>query len=171
MLRRRIAEGKGGVTAKGARVSEASKARSREWRKENPERVRELKKRYYEKHKEKVKAKVRAWHYANLDRARASARRKALAKMGTTPEERAQRLTEQNGCCAICLAPFKDSRNTHTDHDHRTGLFRALLCTKCNNGLGVIEREGGTWLWGAMKYLVQHGNGDFAWAYEPEDCQ
>ena len=36
--------------------------------------------------------------------------------------------------CAIC----KSSANLHIDHDHGTGLFRGILCSRCNNGLGFL---------------------------------
>ncbi len=111
----------------------------------------------------------RAWYHQNKNRARASSRRRALAKLGTTPEERTTLLEKQKGCCAICKARFVSTRGIHTDHDHETGKFRALLCVKCNAGLGVIERDGGRWLWGAMAYLVKHGHPGFTWAYERED--
>ncbi|MDX6744276.1 endonuclease domain-containing protein [Actinocorallia sp. A-T 12471] len=40
----------------------------------------------------------------------------------------------QHGRCAICMeAPI-----THVDHDHGTGVFRGLLCTGCNSGMGML---------------------------------
>jgi Recombination endonuclease VII len=40
----------------------------------------------------------------------------------------------QKGCCAICGNPLPD-HCTLTDHDHKTGLFRGLLCFRCNAAL------------------------------------
>lgn len=37
----------------------------------------------------------------------------------------------QNGLCPGCGEPLPDSC-TLTDHDHKTGLFRGLLCFRCN---------------------------------------
>jgi hypothetical protein len=47
---------------------------------------------------------------------------------------------EQKGCCACCgrnATEFR--RGLHVDHDHSTGQVRALLCTKCNPGLGYFD--------------------------------
>ena len=37
--------------------------------------------------------------------------------------------------CEICGCKFGD-RDKCFDHDHKTGLFRGALCTKCNWGIG-----------------------------------
>ena len=59
---------------------------------------------------------------------------------GITLEDYNKLFDEQNGCCAICgkhQSEFK--RPLSVDHDHNTGKVRGLLCTPCNNGLGVYE--------------------------------
>jgi len=50
-------------------------------------------------------------------------------------------LREQDGKCAICGSDKpsingKKPKHFAVDHDHITGNVRALLCTKCNAGLG-----------------------------------
>lgn len=153
-------------------TTEAERKYAREYQRKrraaDPEGVRAKKRAYYQRHKEAVKAKVRDWYRKNVDAARKRARRKSLAKLGTTPEERASTLVAQGNRCAICGKRFKNTRSTHTDHDHSTGKFRALLCVGCNNGLGVVERQGGRWVISAIYYLVKHGNTDFSWVYEPK---
>jgi hypothetical protein len=39
----------------------------------------------------------------------------------------------QKGLCAICGHPLKKA---NTDHDHKDGLVRGLLCARCNRALG-----------------------------------
>jgi len=39
----------------------------------------------------------------------------------------------QEGKCAICGHPLKKA---NTDHDHKDGLVRGLLCARCNRALG-----------------------------------
>ena len=34
--------------------------------------------------------------------------------------------------CSHCGKEFKNSRDRHLDHDHKTGLFRTIICCKCN---------------------------------------
>jgi hypothetical protein len=51
-----------------------------------------------------------------------------------TPEQWIKVYEYQKGCCAICDKPLPD-HCTLTDHDHKTGLFRGLLCFRCNAAL------------------------------------
>jgi hypothetical protein len=44
----------------------------------------------------------------------------------------------QGGLCAMC----HEAEATVVDHEHDTGLVRALLCDRCNKALGVIEKYG-----------------------------
>jgi hypothetical protein len=63
-----------------------------------------------------------------------------MKNYGITIQKYQQMLVEQKGCCAICgkhESSFK--RRLHIDHDHTTGQVRALLCTRCNPGLGYFE--------------------------------
>lgn len=48
----------------------------------------------------------------------------------------------QNKVCFVCSKPQKSGKRLATDHSHRTGLVRGLLCSTCNRILGKIER---TW--------------------------
>jgi len=41
--------------------------------------------------------------------------------------------TFQGGCCAICGNKLIKA---NTDHDHKTGEVRGLLCARCNRALG-----------------------------------
>lgn len=45
-----------------------------------------------------------------------------------------RRYALQGGTCAICRKPPK-GRQLAADHNHKTGVFRGLLCWKCNRHL------------------------------------
>src|SRR5882757_2953136 len=58
---------------------------------------------------------------------------------GISVEEHAAMVAQQNGRCAIC-----ERKPDHTlciDHCHKTGKVRALLCRKCNTGLGCYDDD------------------------------
>lgn len=52
-----------------------------------------------------------------------------------------QLLAYQGGVCYMChqAEPVK-GRRLSVDHDHKTGLIRGLLCSRCNPILGKLER-------------------------------
>lgn len=56
-----------------------------------------------------------------------------------TAEEVDTQLRRQNGVCVVCLRRPAN----HVDHDHMTGLFRAVLCFSCNGGLGQFDDDPG----------------------------
>jgi len=43
--------------------------------------------------------------------------------------------TKQGGKCSICTQEFE---TLSVDHNHTTGEFRGLLCSKCNMGIGLL---------------------------------
>jgi hypothetical protein len=82
----------------------------------------------------------RKWWKAN----RPAARRLRLKQSyGITIEDYDRMLAEQGGGCAICGGQ-ETRRNQYgphslnVDHDHATGRVRGILCTNCNQGMGLL---------------------------------
>lgn len=69
---------------------------------------------------------------------------------GMSQEDVAKMLGAQKSLCAICKDAIHESH--HIDHCHRTGVVRGLLCSRCNQGIGLF-RERLDILEGAAKYL------------------
>jgi hypothetical protein len=72
-------------------------------------------------------------------------------EFGITLAEYNQMLVQQNGGCAICNR-LPGKRRVAVDHDHETGIVRGLLCTQCNQMLG-LTRDSVTTLQSAIEYL------------------
>lgn len=83
----------------------------------------------------------------------ASARSKLKRKYGLTEAGYETMLRGQNGVCAICAGTQK--QRLSVDHCHTTGRVRALLCKKCNSGLGLFRDEVAI-LEQALTYLKGH---------------
>jgi hypothetical protein len=68
-------------------------------------------------------------------------------------------LLRQGGVCAICCGhkPEKRQRHLQVDHDHSTGRVRALLCGRCNKGLGCFNDDPEL-LACAIDYLRSHSH-------------
>jgi len=67
----------------------------------------------------------------------------------------------QDHKCAICHQPETEMRNgmvrhLAVDHDHKTGNIRALLCQRCNKGIGTFDDDVDLML-KAIAYLRHHG--------------
>ena len=63
-------------------------------------------------------------------------------KYNITPEEYENLLIDQNGKCAICGVSYKEfKKELAVDHDHITGEVRSLLCQRCNNLIGYLEKN------------------------------
>jgi hypothetical protein len=61
-------------------------------------------------------------------------------KYGVTASTYARMVAAQGGHCAICGGD-PQRKGLVVDHDHATGRIRALLCTKCNAGLGFLRDD------------------------------
>lgn len=53
---------------------------------------------------------------------------------------RAAKLKEQSGKCALCCLPIAAGSDV-LDHDHSTGVVRAVLHRSCNALLGKVENN------------------------------
>lgn len=78
---------------------------------------------------------------------------------GISRESVESALQKQNNVCAICgneETAFDSTNNKirrlSADHCHVTGVFRGMLCSRCNSGLGLF-RDSTTILENAIKYL------------------
>jgi ribosomal protein L40E len=60
-------------------------------------------------------------------------------RYGLTSEQKQQLVDGQDGKCAICANDLKDTHDVCVDHNHTTGAIRAILCRKCNLGIGHLQ--------------------------------
>jgi hypothetical protein len=121
----------------------------------------------YQANKVAMDARLQRWRDKNRDRVNAISKRsrgrnpdsvkstKLKASHGITLEIYNAMLATQGGVCAIC----KESPGRvalAVDHDHATKKLRALLCGRCNTGLGMF-RDDPVRLQAAISYLTAHG--------------
>lgn len=78
-----------------------------------------------------------------------------LKTYGVTPEQYDDMAKTQGGRCAICQEQPTESRRLCVDHDHSTGQVRALLCVKCNTGIGHLNDDIRL-VTAALEYLQKH---------------
>jgi hypothetical protein len=100
--------------------------------------------------------------YRATPEGRAKKRARQRAYYHCTPEAYQSMVEAQDGKCAICLCPPAARFNGRikqlaVDHDHETGKIRALLCDRCNAGLGYF-RNNPTFLLAAVAYLDRHAS-------------
>ncbi len=76
---------------------------------------------------------------------------KYIRKYGIGHREYNALLEPQNCKCAICDKGLDQGKDTHVDHDHKTGRVRGLLCNVCNTRVGILDNE--TFMYKAKLYL------------------
>jgi hypothetical protein len=86
------------------------------------------------------------WKKENKDKHNLATRKSYLKlKYGVTLEWYESKLREQKGVCAICSCDSSELRGKDAmfcvDHCHHTGQPRALLCHKCNAGIGMLKDD------------------------------
>lgn len=114
--------------------------RDQKWKKEHPEAVREIQKKYQNKNRERLNINRRKkitenWNGYIHQRREWDSQRKLKRYDGIV-----QKLKDfQKYQCALCTKSFSDIDPIDIDHDHKTNLIRGLLCRKCNSGLHYFE--------------------------------
>lgn len=58
---------------------------------------------------------------------------------GLSPERHQSLFDEQGQRCAICPTTVEHRRELHVDHCHKTNVVRGLLCSCCNQGIGLFK--------------------------------
>lgn len=80
---------------------------------------------------------------------------------GLTNDEHAVMLWDQSGKCKVCKEPetatYRDTgkiKNLAIDHCHKTKKVRGLLCSKCNQAIGLMKHNS-EWLRVAALYCEE----------------
>lgn len=60
---------------------------------------------------------------------------------GISLEEWEKLFQLQGSKCKICETETPPSMGWHTDHNHKTGKVRGILCHLCNTGLGKFKED------------------------------
>jgi hypothetical protein len=107
-------------------------------------------------HKEACRAATKAWY--NLNRSHCKQTQAAWhrsKKYGLSEAAYSSMLASQDGRCAICRRLPTSGRVLYIDHNHSTGVVRALLCQACNFVVGAAETSGVP-LREAEAYILTH---------------
>jgi len=113
---------------------------------------------YQRTHRKEINTRVSATRRNNKERHNTYVRRHAYrAKYGISLEKYEEMCKEQNGVCAICHKPESQKKRLAIDHDHETGLVRALLCNSCNAAIGFLQDDIGI-ASNALAYLTKYKN-------------
>lgn len=59
---------------------------------------------------------------------------------GLTQSDVERMIHDQGNQCSICLSAFSEVI-MHIDHCHSTGKVRSLLCSRCNQAIGLIDES------------------------------
>ena len=92
-------------------------------------------KEYYLKHQEKQSKRKR--EYARKHKMM-NRKTSLMCNYNITLEQYDIMFEEQNGNCAICGLP-ELMRRLSVDHNHKTKEVRGLLCSKCNQAIGLLH--------------------------------
>jgi hypothetical protein len=118
---------------------------STHWRAAHPgvhnERTRISSKKAYDADPERIKEVKRKWRAKHAARMPEMSRRWAIRKYGIEVDDYDRMYVGQNGVCAICRQPERETlkgqlKRLSIDHCHQTGIVRGLLCGSCNAMLG-----------------------------------
>ena len=92
---------------------------------------------YRENNRKEYNARAREYHHKHKDRQRNG---KLKSNYNMTLEQKQKLYLNQNGCCLICKRSVGFNKIC-VDHCHKTTKVRALLCNKCNLGIGLLNHD------------------------------
>lgn len=80
---------------------------------------------------------------------------KHFEKYGISFSDAKIKIIESGGICEICRKKptMKHADTLCVDHDHYTGKFRGIICTKCNLGLSCFKDNPDSII-SAAKYIL-----------------
>ncbi len=112
-----------------------------------------------EKYRNRVYVWSKAQHPARIAEMRA---RQDGAPWATGQLETVINLWDLSEICPLCDRTFTGkARERCIDHDHVTGKVRAVVCRKCNSGLGMFEDSAR-----AMVAAAQHVSSDVDYVWD-----
>lgn len=115
----------------------------------NPEKHRAISQKSFARNRKTGTENRLSWKRRNRDKVRGYELKR---RYGLTSEDQRRLRDAQDGKCGVCRKPLKE--RAHTDHDHKTGAVRGMLCGGCNIALGFFEKPG--FYEAAMAYLAGH---------------
>lgn len=120
---------KTGIYKKGGNCKSCCIKLSIEWRNKNREKHRENDRKSRTNHMEKNKYRNKEWRLKNKDKLRWQL---IKCKYRLSKEDWMRIFEKQGNCCGICGLVCESLEEYHTDHDHKTGIIRGILCMNCN---------------------------------------
>jgi hypothetical protein len=117
---------------------EKANASTRAWRIANPDRVKALNLAWRAKQTPEALSEYDRKQYRRYKRAH-----HLVSTFGITEDQYELMITAQKGKCAnsACSEIDKSEKRLAVDHDHKTGKVRALLCDRCNRGIGYLDES------------------------------
>ncbi len=109
----------------------------------NKEKKKDYMKEYHQINSEKLNETARRWRESHREAQSLYNKKRNLEyRIGITLEEFETTWQKQNGLCALCGRILKRTPHGYaSDHNHKTGRFRGILCQLCNTRLHLFEDE------------------------------
>jgi len=124
---------------------------NRKYRAEHREEFAERGRKYHAEHSEEDAERSRKYRAEHPEEI---ASYRLMSQYGIDVPEWNELLASQGGCCGCCGTDDPGSKSGwHTDHDHKTGKVRGILCRGCNLGLGHFVDDPRR-LMAGIKYLA-----------------
>ena len=110
-------------------------------KKPDPEKRKAYLKKYRQDNKEKIAAYNKAFAKTPIGiKTQKLSSWKGLGLITDDPDSVYERYLNSTNC-ECCGNEYKNQRDKHMDHCHKTGKFRNILCRNCNQLRGVIEKD------------------------------